>query len=76
MPGIDKRNLLSEEVFQYRVSKDGKVFISWHDRQVKVLKGAAAMQFIDRIAGLDGKAAQLVMAKATGNFKRGNERNA
>jgi hypothetical protein len=76
MPGIDKRNVLDEEVFKYRASKDGKVFITWHDRQVKVLKGAAARQFLAGIARLDGKAAQLVMAKATGNFKRGNERAA
>jgi hypothetical protein len=76
MTGIDKRNVLDEEVFKYRSSKDGKVFITWRDRQVKVLKGETARQFISRIAGLDSKAAQLLMARVTGNFKRGNERPA
>ena len=41
---------------------------------MKVLKGAKALSFLQRVAGLDDAGQQLVMAKATGNFKRGNER--
>jgi hypothetical protein len=74
MTEIDKRNVLDDEVFNYQVSKDEKVFIFWHDKQVKILKGKEARHFIDKIAGLNHKETQLVMAKATGNFKRGNER--
>ncbi len=74
MPEIDKRNLLDDEVFTYRINKDKKVFIAWHGKQVTVLKGKEAQKFMSRIANLDHKEAQLVMAKATGNFKRGNER--
>lgn len=74
MPGVDKRDRLGEAVFAYRAGKDGKVFISWHGRQVTILKDAAARKFLASIEGLEGKAAQLVMAKATGNFKHGNER--
>jgi hypothetical protein len=70
----DRRNLLDEEVFTYRESKDGKVFISWNGKQVTILKDQAARKFLAAVAGLEGKAAQLVMAKITGNFKRGNER--
>jgi len=29
---------------------------------------------LDKIASLDAKGVQLALAKATGNFKRGNER--
>jgi len=72
---IDKRNLFDEKVFAYRASKEGKIFISWHGRQVMTLKDAAAKQFLAKVAGLDQRAAQLVMAKLTGNFKRGNERH-
>ena len=75
MPGVDKRNILNDEIFTYRVNKDSKVFISWHGKQVTILKGTQAQKFISRIKGLGHKEAQLVMAKATGNFKRGNERN-
>jgi hypothetical protein len=71
---IDKRNKLDEEVFSYRVSKEGKVSIYWHSKQVMILKGQQAQKFIAKIANLDGVAAQLTMAKITGNFKHGNER--
>jgi adenylylsulfate kinase-like enzyme len=71
---VDKRGRLDEEVFSYRASKD-KVFLSWYGKQVMILKGRDAEKFLSKIDGLDGKAAQLVMAKITGNFKRGNERH-
>jgi hypothetical protein len=71
---IDKRNRLTEEVFDYRTSKDGRVFITWHGRQVKILKGRAAQKFLADITDLDGRDAQLIMARITGNFKHGNER--
>ncbi len=74
MDAIDKRSELDEPVFSYRVSKDGKVFICWHGKQVTILKNSAAQKFISKITDLDGQQAQLAMAKATGNFKRGNER--
>ena len=74
MTETDKRQVLDEEVFTYRLSKDGKVAIYWHGKQVTVLKGRQAQKFMVGIAALDGREAQLVMAKATGNFKRGNER--
>lgn len=70
---IDKRGVLDEEVFSYRASKD-KVFLFWHGKQVMILKGQQAQRFLAKIDGLEGKAAQLVMAKITGNFKHGNER--
>jgi hypothetical protein len=74
MPVEDRRNRLDEEIFAYRESKDGKVFISWNGKQVTILKDQAARKFLAAVAGLEGKAAQLVMAKITGNFTHGNER--
>lgn len=71
---IDQHHVLDNEVFTYRLSKDGKVLIYWHGKQVAILKGEAAQRFISKIEPLNGQEAQLVMAKATGNFKRGNER--
>lgn len=76
MTEIDKRNVLDNEVFTYRVSKNEKVFIYWHNKQVKILSGKEARCFIKKIADLNQKETQLVMAKATGNFKRGNEKTA
>ena len=70
----DKRNILDEEVFVYRITKDKKVFISYHGKQVTTLNGSKAEKFIADIADAGGKEAQLIMAKVTGNFKRGNEK--
>ncbi|HNT55727.1 MAG TPA: hypothetical protein PKG95_13500 [Anaerolineaceae bacterium] len=74
MNKIDKRNRLDDDVFTYQVSKENKVFIYWRGRQVRVLKGTEAQLLLDKLTGLDAKGVQLVLAKATGNFKRGNER--
>ncbi len=74
MTEIDKHHVLEEEVFTYRVSKGEKVFIFWCGKQVKILKGGEAQKFLGRMAQADELEGQLVMAKATGNFKRGNER--
>lgn len=71
---IDKRGRLNEEVFTYRISKDNKVFISWHNKLVTTISGSKAQRFIEDIDGADDKEAQLIMAKATGNFKHGNEK--
>jgi hypothetical protein len=62
------------EVFSYAETKDGKVFISWQGRRVTTLAGESARKFQSRAEGLDGEDLQQLMARATGNFKRGNER--
>ncbi|WP_162865531.1 hypothetical protein [Deinococcus wulumuqiensis] len=41
---------------------------------VSTLTGQEAQKFLARIAGLGDHDAQLLMARLTGNFKRGNER--
>lgn len=74
MNHIDKRGRLQEEVFTYQETKDGKVFIFWQGKRVTSLSGKKAQQFVAKIAAADHHQAQLLMAKATGNFKRGNER--
>jgi hypothetical protein len=75
MDNTDKRNRLDEAPFQYRVNKDQSVFIEHEGKQVKILKGREAEKFIKNVnAAENDKAVQLVMAKITGNFKRGNER--
>ena len=71
---IDKRNVLDEEVFTYRITKDKKVFITYEGKHVTTLSGKKAEDFIKRIQNAEGKDAQLIMAKVTGNFKRGNEK--
>lgn len=74
MNNVDKHNRFDEEVFTYRVSKDKKVFISWYGKQVTILAGKESEKFLSRIEKADFLEAQLIMAKVTGNFKRGNEK--
>lgn len=63
-----------EEVFSYQAVKDDKVLLFWKGKQVKILKDREARTFIAKIIGLDEEGKQLLMAKATGHFKHGNER--
>lgn len=69
----DQRGKLDEQPFAYRVTKDGRVLISWHDQQVTTLAGKDAERFLTRLEGADTKQAQLIMAKVSGHFKHGNE---
>lgn len=65
-----------DDAFGYRERKNGTVEISYQGRPVTTLRGDAAAKFSRRIQALDGGGAQLLMARTTGNFKRGNERRA
>lgn len=71
---IDKRGKLDEEVFSYQITKGNKVFISWYGKVVTTLSGSKAESFIADIKDAGDKDAQLIMARVTGNFKRGNEK--
>jgi len=71
----DKRNRFDHEVFSYRATKDGKVFLFWQGKQVKVLRGQVAQKFLRDVVVVGLQEAQLMMAKITGNFKRGNTRS-
>jgi len=59
--------------FSYRTSKDGRVFVYWHGKQVTILKGDKARKFAADVERSDDQQAQSLMARVTGNFKRGNE---
>jgi hypothetical protein len=60
--------------FSYRQSKNGDVSIDRRGRSVTTLRGKAAIDFIDEVEGLESNEQQQLMARATGNYKRGNER--
>ena len=64
----------TESEFTCRLVKDGSVRISWRGKHVVSLTGPKAAAFRERIESADEAEAQLLMARVTGNFKRGNER--
>ena len=69
----DKPSALDEEVFTYTATKDGRVLIYFHGKHVTTLSKIKAQKFLAQVDDADDRAAQLVMAKATGHFKHGNE---
>ncbi len=73
---IDARGRLEDEPFQHRVTKDGRVLVSFDARQVAVVAGKRAARLIRELeaAGADVARVQMLLAKVTGNFKHGNER--
>ena len=71
----DRRGvLLKEQPFTFRQRGDGSIAIFWKGRRVTVLTGKLAENFLAAAPECTGQELQLLLAKATGNFKRGNER--
>ena len=65
---------LEDEPFDYSVTKDGRVRITWRSAVVVTVSGAKAARLIAALDAADPEQAQQLLARATGNFKRGNER--
>ena len=76
MSEIDKQNRLSEEPFSYQTTKKGTVVIYYKGKQIKMIKNREAERLIAKIEEVKGNITevQLLLAKITGNFKRGNEK--
>lgn len=65
---------LAEDPFGYRVTKDDQVRIERGGRVVVTVSGGAARRLISRL-GRDDAVDQQLLARATGNYRRGNERD-
>jgi hypothetical protein len=68
---------MSREQFSYIITRNGKLFIYWHGKRGKseiVLAGARAERLISVLPTMTPEQQQLALARAAGNFKRGNER--
>ena len=70
----DARTQFDEDVFTFRITKDRKVRISWQGSVVTTVAGPPAEKLIGKIERSDRREIQHLLARATGNFKRGNER--
>jgi hypothetical protein len=68
---VDRRGKLGAEPFDVQIARD-KVIVRFRGRIVRTLTGADA----DAVRAVidDPEKLQLVVARRTGNFKRGNER--
>jgi hypothetical protein len=68
---VDRRGKLAAEPFDVEITRD-KVLVRFRGRLVRTLTGADADAVRDVMH--DPEQLQLVVARKTGNFKRGNER--
>lgn len=60
--------------FAFRAAKGGDVAIFRQGRRVTMLRGGQALAFLGEVQGASAAVQQQVMARYTGNYKRGNER--
>jgi hypothetical protein len=60
--------------FAWQTPRGGEVQVLHHSRVAVTLRGVAALDFLAEVQAGDDAAAQQLMARLTGNYKRGNER--
>ena len=65
---------VTDHQFGHRLTKDGRVLVSFQGRHVVTVGGAKAERLAAALATADPDEAERLLARATGNFKRGNER--
>ena len=64
---------LAANPFDWRVTKDRRVMVSRSGKQVVVVGGAKGQRLADQLETVDDAKAQQLLARATGNYKHGNE---
>lgn len=62
--------------FNFQKSKDGNVIIKHHGKLATNLRANKAAEFMDEMNSSDFAEQQQIMARVTGNYKHGNEKNA
>lgn len=71
----DMTNKADSHQFRYHITRDGVLFVYWSEKLVRTYRGKVASALIMKLNKSKSDAEQqMILAKATGNFKRGNER--
>jgi hypothetical protein len=65
---------LAAHPFDWRVTADRRVLVSRGGRQIVVVGGARGRRLADQLDTGEAPAAQQLLARATGNYRHGNER--
>ena len=71
----DERGRLVGDPFDYRVTKRGGVLVSRGGRVVMTVGGGTAARLIVALQRADDSQAQQLLARASGSYRRGNERS-
>ena len=64
---------LDDDPFGYRITKDGRILVSRGGHQIVTIAGSRAERLVGML-GADPVQDQELLARATGNYRRGNER--
>ncbi|WP_231446899.1 hypothetical protein [Brevibacterium zhoupengii] len=65
---------LEDDPFDYRITKSGMLIIARNGRTVVEIGGKKAAALIPKL-GVSEDSDQQLLARATGNYRRGNERH-
>jgi len=65
---------LAADPFDWQVTKAGTVLVFRGGRQIATVGGKAGDKLAAQLDRVDDRAAQQLLARATGNYKHGNER--
>lgn len=74
MGNLDQRDRLKECPFDYQMTKANKMMIFFENRMIMTLSEKMATKLNAKLQVADEFNQQLLLAKATGHFKHGNER--
>ncbi|WP_127793065.1 hypothetical protein [Agromyces sp. LHK192] len=70
----DERGRLEADPFDYRVTGAGAVIVSRGGRPVMTVGGRDAARLVAALQQADDGRTQHLLARASGNYRRGNER--
>ena len=65
---------LEDDPFGWRAVSGGQILVSRGRRVVTTVRGRAAAALLARLEQADEATVQQLLARATGNYRRGNER--
>lgn len=68
--------LVSNQTFSWKKVKDNKLFIYFNGKEVMILKGQKSQKLLEELFDSNEEEEQYLLARITGNFKRGNEKQA
>jgi len=75
MKSINIRDQLVEHPFLYKITNSETIIIHRNNKQVAIIKGKESLKIQSKILNKSEQQIQLILAKITGNYKHGNERD-
>jgi hypothetical protein len=74
MNNIDKNGHLKDSPFDYQITKNNKMILFYENKKIMILGEKESRKIIQKMNNKSEFEIQMILAKATGNFKRGNEK--